>query len=341
MNLKNILDYAMESGCSDIHLTTGNNPYFRLNGKLKKTGDEFRTINDDDIYAYLTILSKGKDIKEVLEKNGSFDSSYENTEGKRFRYNIFMQRSKIAIAIRLVESVPPTLDDLKLPDVIKQILKNTKGLILVTGPTGSGKSTSLAAMVDYLNEINSYHIITLEDPIEFIHNNKQSLINQREIGQDSISYSEGLTSALRQDPDVILLGEMRSNESISTALKAAETGHLVLSTLHTNDAPSTVDRIVDSFPGDQQDQIRVQLAESLVAVISQRLIPTVDGKGRVAAFEIMINNHAIKNLIRKSKTFQIKNTIDMNRSSGMTTMERSLDELKIKGLISSDDDNKI
>jgi twitching motility protein PilT len=337
MELTKLLEYALYHDCSDIHLTVGDYPYYRLNGKLTRIDDgEFSVLERRHMMDYINLMFKVTNVESVFNDTGDKDGSFELPNGKRFRVNAFKQRGNYSLAIRLVKSEPPTLDSLNLPDVVKELLEFKQGLILVTGPTGSGKTTTLAAMVDYLNTSSYYHIITLEDPIEFVHKNRMSLINQREIGSDSISYSNGLTAALRQDPDVVLLGEMRSNESISTALKAAETGHLVLSTLHTNDAPSTIDRIIDSFSEGQQDQIRVQLAESLVAVISQRLVNRIDGKGRVAALEIMINNHAIKNLIRKSKTFQIKNSMETNRSSGMITMEKSLDELRKSGIIADE-----
>lgn len=335
-NFYKALKYAVDNDCSDIHMTEGEFPYFRINGSLKRNEVGFEIISEFGMSEIISEMLKNK----TLDRKEDIDTSYESEDGTRFRVNIFKQRGKMSLAMRLVKSEPPSIDDLNLPDVIKDFLNGSSGLVLVTGPTGSGKSTTLGAMVDYLNETKECHIITLEDPIEFIHQNKKALINQREIGEDSESYTVALNASLRQDPDVILLGEMRTQDSIMTALTAAETGHLVLSTLHTNDAASTIDRIIDIFPGDRQSQIRVQLAESLVGVVSQRLVKRQDGSGREMALEILVNSFAIKNLIRTSKVFQIKNVMNTNRQSGMITLERSLEDLKASGVIDDEEYNK-
>lgn len=269
-----------------------------------------------------------------LKKKREIDTSYEIVNLSRFRVNIFYQRGSLSLAFRAISTTIPKLDDLGLPDIIKEIVTKPHGLILVTGPTGSGKSTTLAAMIDYMNHEMNKHIITLEDPIEYIHKHNQSIIDQREIGFDATSFKKGLRAALRQDPDVIMVGEMRDLETISTAITAAETGHLVLGTLHTQDASSTMDRVIDVFPAHQKDQIRVLLANVLGAIISQRLFPLAQGEGRITTTEVLVNNAAIKNLIRNEKMHQIPNVLQTSRSQGMYTMEMDIREKVSKGLIS-------
>ena len=272
----------------------------------------------------------------AFKEHGQIDYSYEVQGVARFRVNAFQQRGSISLAFRTIPTKIPTIDDLQLPGTLKTLAETPQGLILVTGPTGSGKSTTLAAMIKYMNETMRKHIITLEDPIEYMHAHGASIIDQREVGFDTVSFADGLRAALRQDPDVILVGEMRDLETISTAITAAETGHLVLATLHTWSAASTIDRIIDVFPHGQQSQIRVQLAGVLTSVISQRLLQTADRKGRRAATELMINNPAISNLIRTEKVHQIPNVIQTNRAAGMHMMASSVQDFLDQGIISYD-----
>ncbi len=271
-----------------------------------------------------------------LEHDGELDFSYGIPGVSRFRINAFKQRSCYSLAIRVVPTSIPSFEDLELPPVIKELANSPQGLILVTGPTGSGKSTTLASMIKYMNTSMRKHIITLEDPIEYLHNHGTSVIDQREVGFDTLSFAKGLRAALRQDPDVILVGEMRDLETIHTAITAAETGHLVLATLHTSSAPATIERIVDVFPPEQQSQIRIQLASVLVGIVSQRLFPLVDKKGRKAATEVLINNAAIANLIRSEKVHQIANIMQTSKSAGMHTMASSIKSLYEAGLIAKE-----
>lgn len=333
MSIRELLQIAFEAKASDLHLSTGDEPKMRLNGILLKV-NETVLRPEDTIRMAKEILTE--DQWNRLMKSGEVDLSYEIKGVARYRVNVFRQRRVVNMAFRVLSSRIPSLESLNLPDIVRQFAAKKQGLLLVTGPTGSGKSTTLAGIINYINETQSKHIITLEDPIEYIHTSKQCLVVQREIGMDTLSFSNGLRAALRQDPDVVLVGEMRDLETIQTAITAAETGHLVLGTLHTPDAPQTVDRIIDVFPTDQQRQIRVQLASVLIGVMSQRLIPTMDGSGRVMALELMINTPAVSNLIRQEKIYQIKSVIQTNRQMGMQTMYSSLKELIGAGLISPD-----
>ena len=335
MNSKidDLLKTAFKLNASDIHLTVGVPPIFRVHGDLKRYGDVSVDKQFTELIAQLTI--PGKMYPDFVEQ-GQIDYSYEVAGIARFRVNAFQQRGSISLAFRTIPTIIPTIDDLKLPETLKMLAETQQGLILVTGPTGSGKSTTLAAMIKYMNETMYKHIITLEDPIEYMHAHGKSIIDQREIGFDTASFTSGLRAALRQDPDVILVGEMRDLETISTAITAAETGHLVLATLHTWSAASTIDRIIDVFPHGQQSQIRVQLAGVLTSVISQRLFQTADRKGRRAATEVMINNPAIANLIRTEKVHQIPTIIQTNRASGMHMMASSVRTFLDKGIISYD-----
>ena len=267
---------------------------------------------------------------------GEFDTSYSVQGIGRFRVNIFKQRNSDAIAIRVIALKIPTLDELKHPSVLKDIVEKKRGLVLVTGPTGSGKSTTLAAMINEINNTRQAHIITLEDPIEYIHNHKKSIINQREIGRDSVDFNSALRASLRQDPDVILIGEMRDAETISIALRAAETGHLVFSTMHTIGAAKTIDRIIDSFEASKQQQIRSQLSTVCTGIVSQQLIPTIDEKARVVATEVMIPNTAIRNLIRENKIYQIQNIIQTSSKQNMFSMDQDVSRLYKQGLISKE-----
>lgn len=325
---------AHQKQASDIHLTVGSAPVFRINGKLQPCEqDKLRPV--DTLEMAKSVLKEG--VWERFLEEREIDLSYGIEGVSRFRVNIFYQRNCISLAFRVIPRVIPNIDDLQLPHILKEIAKKPHGLVLVTGPTGSGKSTSLAAIIDHMNRTMNRHIITLEDPIEYLHSHNQSIIDQREVGYDTLSFAKGLRACLRQDPDVILVGEMRDLETISTAITAAETGHLVLGTLHTTDASSTMDRIIDVFPPGQKDQIRTLLSNVLEAIISQRLFPSAQQPGRVATTEILLNNAAIKNLIRNEKMHQIQNTMQTSRDKGMHTMEMDIRNKLKQGLIGQKD----
>lgn len=330
--LKELLNKAIAMKASDLHLTVGLSPTVRCNGKLIGLGEEKLTISYTEKFSKEIL---GEKYKEYLSC-GEFDTSYFVEGIGRFRVNVFKQKNNDAIAIRIIDLKIPTLDELKHPIVIKDIINKRRGLVLVTGPTGSGKSTTLAAIINEINNIREAHIITLEDPIEYLHTHNKCIINQREIGKDSRSYKSALKAILREDPDVILIGEMRDLETISIAITAAETGHLVLSTLHTVGAANTIERIIDVFPPYQQQQIKSQLASVLEAVISQQLLINKNNNGRVAVFEIMISTPGIKNLIREGKTFQIESMIQTGSKYGMKTMDMSIYELYKNGVISKE-----
>ncbi|OCA91263.1 type IV pili twitching motility protein PilT [Bacillus sp. FJAT-27225] len=325
-----ILRAASEHRASDIHLTVGVPPIMRINGDLKRYGKEMLKPADTDSMAR-AIVPEG--MWDVFKEKGELDFSYSVPGVSRFRVNTYHQRNCIAIALRIVSSKIPTIEELSMPDTLKKLMEKPQGLVLVTGPTGSGKSTTLASMIHYMNLTMRKHIITLEDPIEYLHKHGNSVIDQREVGYDTGNFANGLRAALRQDPDVILVGEMRDLETIGTAITAAETGHLVLGTLHTSSAPATINRIIDVFPPSQQPQIRVQLASVLVGIISQRLFQTADKMGRRAATEIMINNPAIANLIRNEKIHQIPSIMQTSRALGMHTLEANIKELIDRGII--------
>lgn len=331
--MDHLLRAAFELKASDVHLTVGVPPIMRINGDLKKYGKDILKPGDTEGMAKSIIPDH---MWAQFKEKGELDFSYGIPGISRFRVNTYFQRSCVALAIRIVPTKIPTLEELQLPNVLKKIAEKPQGLVLVTGPTGSGKSTTLAAMIQYLNHNMRKHIITLEDPIEYLHKHGNSIIDQREVGFDTNNFANGLRASLRQDPDVILVGEMRDLETIQTAITAAETGHLVLGTLHTSSAPATINRIIDVFPPAQQDQIRVQLASVLVSVISQRLFATIDKKGRRAATEILINNAAVANLIRNEKIHQIVNVMQTSRAYGMHTLETSIKELLQSGVISKE-----
>jgi twitching motility protein PilT len=327
-----LLEKVVELGGSDLHLTAGLPPNARVNGEIRRL-DEFPVLTGSEIrrmmYAVLTQKQR-----ERFEANKELDTSHSVPNVGRFRMNVFLQRDNVGSVMRVIPFEIKPLEDLGLPASVSQLADMVRGLVLVTGPTGSGKSTTLASIVDIINRKRSHHIMTVEDPIEFLHEHKTSVVNQREVGQDTDSFAKALKSVLRQDPDVILVGEMRDNETISTALTAAETGHLVFGTLHTQDAPQSVDRIIDVFPPEQQQQIRVQLASSLNGVVTQQLVPRQSGNGRALACEIMIATPAIKNLIREGKVHQIYSSMQAGGKYGMQVMDQSLAELVKKGAIS-------
>lgn len=315
---------------SDLHVTSGSPPCLRLHGEIHKLN--FRALTADECQALIFEILSEKQKKLFLE-NWELDCSYPLPGVGRFRCNIFMQRHGIGAVFRIIPEKILSAQELNLPPVLLEMAAAHKGLVLVTGPTGSGKSTTLAAMIDYINQTENAHILTIEDPIEFTHENKSSLVNQREVSSHTKAFSAALRAALREDPDIILVGEMRDLETISLAITAAETGHLVFGTLHTNSAPKTVDRIIDAFPADQQAQIRVMLSESLRGVVAQSLLPKAGGKGRIAVLEVLQNNQAIQNLIREGKTFQIQSIMQTAKSQGMQTFEAATIDLIRKGQI--------
>ena len=330
--LEQLLKNIHQHGASDLHLNVNAEPMLRLSGRLQPLN--LPKLTDEDItelcYSILTEKQKSK-FEEELE----LDFSYEIPGVSRFRANYFYEREHLAAVFRIIPERPLSLDELNSPKVFKEIIKREKGLVLVTGPTGSGKSTTLAAMINEINEMYPKHIITIEDPIEFVHKHKKSLISQREVGRDTKSFLNALKAALREDPDVILIGEMRDKETIAAAITAAETGHLVFGTLHTNSAAQTINRIVNVFPAEEQSQIRTQLSMGLLAVIAQVLLPKIGG-GRVAAQEIMINNPAIANLVRENKIQQIYSQMQLNQgATGMQTMNQVLADLVRKGIVAS------
>ncbi|WP_066688173.1 type IV pilus twitching motility protein PilT [Christensenella intestinihominis] len=326
-----LIGAARAMDCSDVHIACGEPPIVRRNGELKRLND--RPVFTAPVIAGIAREMLQKSGNDGRPEEGDIDFSYQTPSGERQRVNIFRQRDELGIAIRLLQKDIPTIGELNLPEIFAEIADYPRGLVLVTGPTGSGKSTTLAAMIDAVNEKRSCHILTLEDPVEYMHTSKKSMVNQREIGRDAENFSSALRSALREDPDVILVGEMRDLETISSAITAAETGHLVMSTLHTIGAAKTIDRIIDVFPPYQQQQVRTQLATVLRAVITQTLIPRVDGRGRVPAFEIMLVNDAVANLVREGKTFQIASVLQTNMRSGMISLDMYLARLVKEGTI--------
>ncbi len=334
MQINELLIEAKNKEASDLHLNTGIPPVLRINGKLIRLDLPELTPESTHEMIY-SILSEKQ--KKDFESLGELDLSYELVDISRFRVNIFKHRRGEGGAFRLIPEKVKTLSELGLPSILSDFTEKDRGLVLITGPTGSGKSTTLAAMIDIINKNRTDNIITIEDPIEFIHSHKKCLISQREIGSHTPSFASALRNALREDPDVILVGEMRDLETISMALTAAETGHLVFSTLHTISASETIERIIDVFPPHQQNQIRMQLAGSLLGVVAQTLLPLSDEKGRVPALEIMVANPAIRNLIREGKAYQISSTIQISKKDGMQSLDQSLKDLLMEGKISQED----
>jgi twitching motility protein PilT len=326
-----VLTETVEQNASDLHLTVGLPPMVRVRGELRALEAYPQLTAKDTRDVIYGILSN--DQRKRLEEDWQVDFSYSVPRMGRFRVNAYMQRASVGAAFRLIPSEIKTIDQLGLPTIVHDFVKKPRGFVLVTGPTGSGKSTSLAAMIDEINDTRSEHILTIEDPIEFLHRHKKCVVNQREIGNDAQSFELGLRAALRQDPDVILVGEMRDLETISTALTAAETGHLVFATLHTQSASQTIDRIIDVFPPHQQQQVRVQLSVALMGVVTQQLLPTADGSGRIAATEVLALSPAVRNLIREGKTHQIDSVMQTGGALGMQAMDASLAQLVRAGKI--------
>lgn len=331
VTIQELLAEARQRGASDVHLSVGIPPKCRIHGILEEMNGE-RLMPEDTEKLIQPMLTQRT--AETLMDKGEVDFSYSAPDLGRFRVNIFKQRGTYAAVLRLINTEIPTPEQLGLPRSILGLTEKRRGLVLVTGPTGSGKSTSLASLMDIINENHSQHCITLEDPIEYVHNHKRCIINQREVGLDTEGFGNALRAALREDPDVILVGEMRDLETIQIALEAAETGHLVFSTLHTIGAAPTIDRVIDVFPPHQQQQVRIQLAGVLEAVISQQLMPTIGGRGRTAAFEVMLATPAIKNLIREAKSHQIPSIIQTSKKQGMILMDDSIYDLYLKRKIS-------
>ena len=330
-NIRELLEKAYEEHASDLHIIVNSPPILRIDGELRSLGGYPLSRVDTEKMAKDLIPEL---LWEHFIEQGEVDFNYELEGKSRFRLNAYHQRNSISIAIRTIPATIPTIADLNLPKTLEDLMDKPQGLVLVTGPTGSGKSTTLAAMINYINRNFAKHIITLEDPIEYVHQHIKSVINQREVGTDTKSFANGLRASLRQDPDIILVGEMRDLETISTAITAAETGHLVLATLHTSSAAQTIDRIIDVFPPHQQRQIRLQVSNVLQGIISQRLFPVCKGGGRVAATEILINTPSVANLIRNEKIYQIQNVLQTSRAQGMHTLEMSIQSLVKNGTIS-------
>ncbi len=331
-SVESVILEARRVNCSDIHMSAGMDLVFRVNGKLTKAPVQFNELETTQML--MDTLDDAQ--KALLETGADIDFAIQTSDGHRQRVNIFRQQGRLAATIRLLNSYIPSLEELKLPKVLETLADAPRGLILVTGPTGSGKSTTLAAMIDHINSTRAEHVITIEDPIEYVYGKKMSLIHQREVGRDVTSFAAALRSALREDPDIILVGEMRDYETISAALTAAETGHLVMSTLHTTGAAQTIDRIVDACPSGAQNQIRTQLASVLNGVVTQCLMPTKEGKGRVAATEILVGTDAACNMIRENKCFQMGTVMQSGAALGMHTLNGDLSRLVRTGFITKE-----
>ncbi len=334
--IDDILKQMTERGASDLHVASGSPPYFRIHGEMVRLN--YKELTPEVCKALIFEVLPQKQRDTFLE-TGDLDCSYALEGFGRFRVNVFNQRKGVGAVFRRIPEDIQTIEQLGLPENLHNLLNVSEGLILVTGPTGSGKSTTLASLIHHINANQRAHIITIEDPIEFVHHNEKSLINQREVMSHTQSFHQALRAALREDPDVILVGEMRDLETISLAITAAETGHLVFATLHTNSATKTVDRIIDAFPENQQAQIRVMLSESLRGIVAQSLIPRIDGKGRAAVVEVLVNIPAVANLIREGKTFQIHSSMQTGQAHGMITFETAINDLIRKGVVSREEGN--
>src|SRR5262245_11941668 len=334
-SIDELLERMVEANASDLHVTTGTPPAIRVRGDVERL-EGFDSLSSEDTQQLLYRILSSEQQKQ-LEIKRQLDLSHSIPGLARFRVNVYFQRESVGAAFRMIPDELKTLEELGIPSTLHQLAEKPRGLVLVTGPTGSGKSTTLAALIDEINRNRAEHILTIEDPIEFLHRHKRCIVNQREIGPDATTFAEALRAALRQDPDVILVGEMRDLETISTALTAAETGHLVFGTLHTQSAPSTIDRIIDVFPPEQQEQVRIMIAGSLQGVVTQALLPTADGVGRVPALEVLLPDDAVRNLIRQGKVEQIYSVMQTNTSRGMQTMEQALAELAMRRVVKLED----
>jgi twitching motility protein PilT len=337
MEIKELLEKTLEAEASDMHLIVELPPMMRVHGHIQKTNYEILTAESNKEMLY-KILSE-EQIK-VLENEKELDLAYHLPGKARFRVNIFYQRKGLSAAFRTIPMKIRTIQELGMPDVLAKVTERARGLVLVTGPTGSGKTTTLAAMIDHVNRTRCEHIITVEEPIEYVHEPQKCIINQREVKVNTKSFANALRASLREDPDIIMVGEMRDLETIALAITAAETGHLVFGTLHTSSAPKTCDRLIDVFPPEQQNQIRTMFSESIVAVLCQALIPKKDGTGRVAALEIMIGTQAVKGLIREGKTYQLSSVIQTSKQVGMQSLDQDLRDLVMKGVIAKEEATK-
>ena len=334
LQIDRLLETVVKQNCSDLHLTTGRPPTVRLNGKLRSL--QTKVLESDDMVALMKSVTPEKNQQE-LQEVGSTDFGFAYGDAARFRVAVFRQRGDVAMVLRLIPNELLTFEQIGLPTIVKELIRRPRGLFIVTGPTGSGKTTSLATMIDYINMNLDRHIITTEDPIEYYHYHKTSVINQRELGSDVTSFSESLKRALRADPDVLLVGEMRDLETMEAAIRAAETGHLVFATLHTTGAAGTITRVIDAFPVNQQSQVRVQLSTALIAVLSQVLLARIDKPGRVACYEFLVVTPAISNLIRENKTFRIDSAIQTGRKFGMQLLDDHLWRLYGEGVVSAEE----
>lgn len=332
--LKSLLRMVAQQNGSDLHLVVGRYPTMRLDGRLYPMSQESILTPEDTQSLSDSMLNEEN--KKKLIADGQVDFSYNFEDKARFRTNVFFQKGYISVAMRLIPDKIRTLEELNMPTILYDLMNSSHGLVLITGPVGQGKSTTLAAMLDYVNHNQEKNIITIEDPVEYVYVQDRCIVNQREVGQDTKSFNEALRAIFREDANVVLIGEMRDLDTIGTAMTAAETGHLILGTLHTNDSAQTIDRIIDVFPAHQQNQIRSQLASVLLGVVSQRLIPQIGG-GRVPAVEIMLKNHAVENLIRENKAYQIDNVIETSLKEGMISLDKSLVDLVQRGLVSAEE----
>ncbi len=333
MQLIDLLKFAAQRKVSDVHIKAGATPMFRLAGQIYKANSPHITpeLSQEMIYGILNDAQR-----EEFEQTHELDFSYIIPEIARYRVNLYMQRSSVGACFRVIPLKIPSMEELTVPTILKSFCERPRGIVLVTGPAGAGKSTTQAAMIDYINSNFTHHIITVEDPVEFVHTNKKSVVNQREVHCDTRSFGNALKYSLREDPDIILVGEMRDLETISLAVTAAETGHLVIGTLHTTDAVSTVDRVIDVFPGHQQQQIRMQLSVGLVGIVSQLLVRKADGKGMVAAYEVLVGTYPVRALIREGKTPQLASSLQTGARDGMIMMEKSLAELVKAGAVTEE-----
>ncbi len=334
IQIDRLLDTVIRQGASDLHLTVGRPPTLRLHGRLRAL--KTQVLEPDDTVALMKSIAPDRSQQE-LQEEGTCDFGFAYEDRARFRVSIFRQRSHVALVLRQIPSKLLSFDEIGLPPIVAELCRRPRGLFLVTGPTGSGKTTTLATMLDYINTNIDHHIVTIEDPIEYYHGHKKSIVNQREVGTDVGSFAEALRRVLRQDPDVVLVGEMRDLETIEAAIRAAETGHLVFGTLHTNSASGTINRIIDAFPVDQQNQIRVQLSTSLMAVLSQQLMPRADTGGMIAAFEFLVVTPAVANLVREGKTFRIDSAIQTGKKFGMQLLDEHLWNLYEDGKVSAEE----